>query len=320
MRALQIVELTGADGLRLVQIPEPPGDEGLLAEVHALGVGFPHLLRSKGMYQERSEPPYTLNGIAAGVVVRAPTGSAFKVGDRIAGTSPAGAAERAVVTESTAIRLPSSLSFAQGAALGNFHTAVFALAMRGRLREGEVVLVHGAAGGSGAAALQVARALGGRALGVVSSDAKAAFALRAGAEAALRSDGPWKDDALRMTGGRGVDVVFDAVGGDRMLDTIRVLGPGGRWLIVGFTGGAIPQIPANRVLLRGIDVVGVNVAAVVPHDPGIVQRVRDRVQSLVDTAAISPLVGRTYALADGAQALRDIEQRRTIGQSVLLVR
>jgi NADPH2:quinone reductase len=246
MRAYQIAALDGPDALEAVERPEPspshftsPGS-GVVIDVRAAGVAFPDLLLSRGRYQLKPELPFVPGGEVAGTVVEAT--AEFSPGDRVAAmTILGGFAERAVAPAALCFRLPAALDFPAGAALVlNYHTALFALQTRGRLVAGETVLVHGAAGGVGTAALQVARALGARTIAVVSSDAKERVARDAGAEAVVRSDGPWKDDAREWSGG-GVDLVLDPVGGDRFTDSLRSLREGGRAVVVGFAGGGIPR-------------------------------------------------------------------------------
>src|SRR4051812_25460215 len=152
MRALQVTQLTGPDGVRLLDVPEPSDPDRILLRVHAVGLSFPDVLRSKGLYQQQATPPYTLGGEAAGVVISAPPESGFRPGDRLAGTCAAAAAECALMHPGDAIPLPESMSFAEGAALPlNYPTAILGLELRGRLQPGETVLVHGAAGGTGTA-------------------------------------------------------------------------------------------------------------------------------------------------------------------------
>jgi NADPH2:quinone reductase len=156
-----------------------------------------------------------------------------------------------------AFALPETLDFAQGAALVvNYHTAYFTLAARGRLRAGETALTQEAGGGVGTAAIQVARGLGARTIAVVSSNDKAEAAREASADEIVRADAAWKDDSLALTGGRGVDMIVDPVGGDRFTDSLRALASGGRVVVVGFAGGGIPQVKVNRVLLGNTEVVG----------------------------------------------------------------
>ena len=230
------------------------------------------------------------------------------------------AAERLIVDPDSLIGLPDRLTFEQGAGvLFNYQTAIVALEIRGRLKPGEVVLAHGAAGGTGTAVVQVAKANGARVIAVVSSDEKAKAALLAGADDVVRSDGAWKDAALELTAGRGVDVVFDPVGGDRMLDTIRALAYGGRWVIIGFTGGSIPHVPTNRLLLKNVEVCGSYLGGYVKQVPDGRARLLARLQELLAAGAIDPVVGATFRMDQGADALREMSERRARGKVVLTV-
>jgi NADPH2:quinone reductase len=328
MRALQARSLEGPDALELVELDEPPAEHpmspgaGVLIDVHAAGVSFPDVLQLRGEYQFRAEPPYVPGGEVAGVVREAAGADGLAPGDRVAAMTFLGAfAEVAVAPPAFAFPLPDELDFAQGAALVmNYHTAWFALALRGRLEEGETVLVHGAAGGVGTAALQVARGLGARTIAVVSSDAKERVARAAGAEEVVRSTGPWREEAKELTGGRGVDVVFDPVGGDRFTDSLRALAVDGRALVVGFAEGSIPQVKVNRLLLNNVAVVGAGWGGYVLARPDAERRIARAVDGLVRAGAIRPLVGARFPLERGADALRLIDERGATGKVVLEVR
>jgi NADPH:quinone reductase len=322
MRVVEVTDLSGPDAVRLGERPEPEGS-GVHVAVRAVGLSFPDLLRSRGEYQDSVKPPYVLGQEFAGEVSEAPSGSGFRPGDRVAGStggSVGAAAERLIVDPDALVALPDALTFDQGAGvLFNYQTAIVALEIRGRLKPGEVVLAHGAAGGTGTAVIQVAKANGARVIAVVSSDAKAEAARQAGADEVVRSDGAWKDAALELTGGRGVDIVFDPVGGDRMLDTIRALAYGGRWVIIGFTGGSIPQVPTNRLLLKNVEVAGSYLGGYVKQVPDGRARLMARVKELLKAGAIAPIVGSTFSMDQGAAALREMSERRAIGKVVLTV-
>jgi NADPH2:quinone reductase len=194
MRAVQVHELSGPDGLRVVDVPEPAGE--LLVDVRAAGIAFPDLLLSRGQYQLKPDPPFTLGTEAAGVVRAAPGGSDLKPGDRVAALGQGTFADVMVAQPAGTFRLPDALSFEEGAGLVlNYHTAHFALVRRAQLRIGETLLVHGAAGGVGTAAIQVGKALGARIVGVVSTDEKERVAREAGADEVVRSDGDWRAEA-----------------------------------------------------------------------------------------------------------------------------
>jgi NADPH2:quinone reductase len=228
-----------------------------------------------------------------------------------------GMAEVAVAPAFMTFPLHEALDFAQGAALIlNYHTAYFALKLRGRLAEGERVLVHGAAGGVGTAALQVAKGLGASTVAVVSSDEKERVARDAGADDVVRSDGSWREQVVELTGG-GVDVVLDPVGGDRFTDSLRSLREDGRVIVVGFTGGSIPEVKVNRLLLRNTEVIGAGWGAYAMARPGLNREVGAALDRMIDQGVVRPLVGQRFPLAQGADAMRLIEERRATGKVVL---
>jgi NADPH2:quinone reductase len=256
-----------------------------------------------------------------GTVRSAPDGSGFSPGDRVAAFCMLGGfAEVAVAPDFLTFPLSSELDFAQGAGLVlNYHTAYFALKLRGRVSEGESVLVHGAAGGVGTATLQVAKGLGARTVAVVSSDDKERVAREAGADEVVRSDGPWKDKAKEWSGG-GVDVVIDPVGGDRFTDSLRSLREGGRCVVVGFTGGSIPEVRVNRLLLNNLEVVGAGWGAYVTGKPDINREIGAALGGLVDEGFVRPIVGARFPLERAADALELLEGRGATGKVVLELR
>ncbi len=325
MRAIQITELSGPDeALKLVDVPEPeattmltPGS-GVLIDVRAAGVSFPEVLQTRGEYQLKPPLPFIPGSEVAGVVRSAPDGAAVSPGDRVAAFCGLGGfAEVVAAPEYFCFALPDELDFAQGASLVlNYHTAFFALRTRGRLAEGETVLVQGAAGGVGTATLQVAKGLGARTIGVVSSDDKERVARDAGADEVVRSDGPWKDQVKEISGG-GVDVVIDPVGGDRFTDNLRSLREGGRVVVVGFTGGSIPEVRVNRLLLNNTEVVGAGWGAGVMTKPDAVREMGAAIAGLMDKGFVRPLVGARYPLERASEALKLIDERGATGKVVL---
>jgi NADPH2:quinone reductase len=330
MRAVQITDLSGPESaLALVELapPEPshwltPGS-GVVIDVHAAGVSFPELLQTRGRYQLQPPLPFVPGSEVAGVVRHAPPNASVQPGDRVAACCLLGGwAAMAVAPAFLTFALPPQLDFAQGAGLVlNYHTAYFALRIRGRLQAEETVVVHGAAGGIGTAALQVARGLGARTIAVVSSHAKETVARRAGADEVLRADGPWKDQAIALTGARrGVDLVLDPVGGGRFLDSLRVLRPGGRLVVVGFTGGAIPELKVNRLLLNNTEVVGAGWGAYAIARPEINQEIGAAIANLIDEGRVAPLVGARFPLERASEALALIEGREATGKVVLELR
>ncbi len=334
MRAIQIVDESGPDGaLAFVELPEPalspegepshmltPG-AGVLVEVHAAGVSFPELLQTRGEYQLKPPLPFVPGSEVGGIVISAPDGANVKPGDRVAAFCGLGAfAETAVAPEFFTFPLSPALDFAQGAALIlNYHTAYFSLVLRGRLKEGETVLVHGAAGGVGTAVLQVAKGLGAKTIALVSSEAKRAVAEAAGADQTLLLSDSWKDQVLELSGG-GVEVVLDPVGGERFTDSLRSLREGGRLVVVGFTGGSIPEVKVNRLLLGNTEVIGAGWGAYVMGKPDLNREIGAAINRMVDEGFVRPIVGERFPMERLADALKTLDQRRATGKIVLDVR
>jgi NADPH2:quinone reductase len=326
MRAIQITQLTGPDSaLSLVDIPEPAAshplsaDAAVVIDVHCAGVSFPEVLQTRGAYQYMPELPFVPGSEVSGIVRSAPPGARVRPGDRVAALTVQGAfAEVAVAPPGFVMPLPDALDDRQGAGLiFNYHTVQFALVTRGGLERGETVLVHGAAGGVGTAALQLARALGAVTIAVVSSDEKAEVARRAGAMHVLRSDGPWKDEARALGG---VDLVLDPVGGERFTDSLRSLRRFGRLIVVGFTEGSIPTVKVNRLLLGNVSVVGAGWGAHLFTEPAYFDEAALALDPLLRTGAIAPIIGAALPLERAADALGLLDERRATGKVVLDVR
>jgi NADPH2:quinone reductase len=305
---------SGVEGLTLVtDAAEPTGE--VVIEVKATGVSFPELLLTQGKYQLKPEPPFTPGAEVAGEVVAAAADTGFAVGDRVVGFGMLGGwAERVAVPAVCCFRLPDALSWSEGAALVmNYHTAHFALVHRGHTRSGERVLVHGAAGGVGTAAIQVARGLGAHVVAVVSSDEKAAVAKDAGADEVVLTAG-WVD---AVKGAGGVDVVVDPVGGSRTGESLSVLRPEGRLLVVGFADGEIPSIAANRLLLKNVSAVGVAWGAFALANTDVLRAIGADLERMVEEGFVRPVVGVTLPFAEAPEALRVLSERRATGKVVL---
>jgi NADPH2:quinone reductase len=319
MRAAQVLRLDGPEGMEVGEVDEPVAREGqVVVDVEAAGVTFPDLLMTRGEYQMKPNPPFVPGSQVAGTVRSAPSGSGFAEGDRVAALCGLGGlAEVATAGPDATFPLPNGVSFAAGAVLPvNYLTAEFAFERRARLQAGETVLVHGAAGGVGTACIQVARAMGARVIAVVSTDAKADVARRLGADEVVPADG-FKDAARELTGGKGVDVVLDPVGGDRFTDSLRSLATEGRVLVVGFAGGEIPTVKVNRLLLANTSVVGVAWGEYAFSHPGYLQEQWARLLPHLASGAVDPLIGGTYSLAEAATAVAELAARRAVGTLVV---
>ena len=327
MRAVQITDLSGpATALTLSDdVPEPPREHpmtpgaGIIIEVKAAGVSFPELLQTRGEYQMKPDLPF-VPGSEVGGIVRKVHGEDAHVaeGDRVAAFCMLGAwAQRTVAPTYFTFKIPDGWDYAQGAALVlNYHTAYFALVARGRLAEGETVVVHGAAGGVGTATLQVAKAWGAHSIGVVSSDAKEEVARHAGADEVVRSDGPWKDEVKAMTDG-GAHMVLDPVGGDRFTDSLRCLREGGRVVVVGFTGGSIPEVRVNRLLLNNTEVIGAGWGASVLGWPERTERIGRAIEGMIESGQVRPIIGARFPMERAADALKLLDERGATGKVIL---
>ncbi len=318
---MTLVRLDGPDGLELADVAEPPADGRIIVEVHAAGVGFPDLLMTRGRYQFRPEPPFVPGIEMAGTVGSAPEGSPFAPGDRVCAWAPLGAwAEYAVAAPVATFHIPDGMSYAQATSLVNYQSAYFGLVERGQARAGETVLIHGAAGGVGSAAVDIAAALGLKSIAVARGADKLAAAHDLGAHHMLDADSDWLPEVRRITGERGVDLVFDPVGGERFIDSVRALAVGGRLLVIGFAGGSIPEVKVNRLLLKNTAVVGVAWGEYIRHDHEMPQRVGRALADLWGAGKLHPVVGAAFPLERAADALREIESRRAIGKVVLTIR
>ena len=317
MRAVQITELSGPDSVRVADVDDPtPGPGQVLVEVHAAGVTFPDVLMTRGEYQIKPDPPFTPGSEVAGVVRTAPGGE-FEPGQRVAAFPGVGGfAEQVAVDAAAVFPLPEEVPFTAAAGMPmNYLTVHFGLTRRGRLRAGETVLVHGASGGVGTAAVQLAHVLGATVIAVVSQESKMDAAREAGADHVVLADG-FRDAVAELIGPRGVDLVVDPVGGDRFTDSLRTLREEGRLLVIGFTAGEIPTVKVNRLLLNNIDVVGVGWGAFWRSRP---EYLGTQWQDLVPhlESGMRPLVGSAHPLHDAALALRELDERKASGKVVL---
>ena len=326
MRAAQITRLDGPDAVRVAEVEEPSSAEGaeqVVIDVHAAGVAFPDALLTRGLYQYKPELPFTPGAEIAGVVRSAPADAHVAAGDRVLGLTmlSGGMAEVVALPAERVFPLPDAVSFEAGAGiLFNDLTVQFALRTRGRLAEGETVLVHGAAGGIGTSALRLAPALGAaRTIAVVSTEEKIEIARAAGASDVVLADG-FRDAVKELTGGRGVDIVVDPVGGDRFTDSLRSLAVGGRLLVIGFTGGEIPTVKVNRLLLNNVDVVGAGWGAWTFSHPGYLQEQWAELQPLLASGEVAAPQPEVFPLEQAAAAIASLENRSAKGKVVLKLR
>ena len=315
MRAVQVSSLDGPKAVQVLDVAEPDATGKVLVDVHVAGVNFPDVLMTRGQYQMKPDLPFVPGSEIAGVVV---SGDGFAAGTRVAGFPVLGGyAERAVVDPGLLFALPDRVSFEAGAALlMNYLTVDFALVRRGQLEAGQTVLVQGAAGGIGVATIQLAKVLGARVIAVVSTEEKGELARKAGADEVVPADGFLA--AVKELGG--ADLVMDPVGGDRFTDSLRCLRPEGKLLVVGFTGGSIPEVRVNRLLLNNVSVVGVGWGAFWMTRPAYLQEQWARLLPHLASGDLDPLVGNSYPLERAAEALLELDERRALAKVVIACR
>jgi NADPH2:quinone reductase len=322
MRAWQLHEVgEPIDVMGLVELDDPVPSEGeVVLDVEAVGVGFPDLLQIQGGYQVKPRMPFTPGSEIAGTVaVLGPAVAGVAVGDRVLWQGRNGLAERVVAPADRLFPVPGTMTSVQASTLlTNYGTGVFALEDRAKLAEGETVLVTAAAGGAGSAAVQLAKALGARVIGLAGGPEKVEIVRKLGADEAYDYREVDLVETIRAaTGGEGVDVAYDAVGGDIFDQVRRVMAWDGRLLVIGFTSGRIPQVPANHVLLKNYSIVGVHWGASLARDPGALRRNWDRIVELFASGRIDPLVSSVRPLDEAAEAIAEIGTRRTTGKVVI---
>lgn len=324
MRAL-VIERISADftGCAVRDIAKPdPGPGQVLVRVKAASVNFPDLLMTRGEYQFKPPLPFTPGLDLAGEITALGEGvSGWKIGDAVVGGARLGGfAEYAVVAADALKPKPERLSFAQGAAYGAAYlTAYVALVRRARLQAGEWVLVHGAAGGVGLAAVDLARVLGAKVIAASASDAKLKVIADAYApDATLNVTGGFRDRVKEITGGDGADVIYDPVGGDVFDESTRCIAFDGRLLVIGFTSGRIPTVSVNMPLIKGFSVVGVRAGEYGRRFPEKGRENADAVWKLADEGKITPRVHAEVPLDRWREAFDLLAERQVIGKAVIV--
>lgn len=322
MRAILCKSFDGADALELGEAPAPvPEADEILIDVRAASVSFMDKLMTEGGYQLRPELPYSPGTEAAGVVLAVGADvTRFKPGDRVAGQLwYGGYAERAVAKHWKCAPIPATVDFGTASTvLHNYLTAYSALIDRCALKQGETLFVTGATGGVGLAVVDMGRMLGARVIAGIGDDAKAAAARAAGAADVVN----YRTEDLRarveaLTGGRGIDVCFETIGGDIFVTLSRLMAWGGRISPIGFVSGEIPKLPMNLPLLKSFSVVGVFEGAWVEKFPQQAADAADQVMAWIAAGALRPRIDRVLALGDAAEAMRMLSRREVLGRIVL---
>jgi NADPH2:quinone reductase len=323
MKALICSQYGPPENLRVQDMPDPqPAAGEVVVRVRAAGVNFPDALIVQNLYQFKPTPPFSPGGEAAGEVLAVGAGvSRFKVGDKvIALTIWGGFAEQVLAKEDQLFPMPQGLSFeVAGSLLLTYGTCIHALRDRAGLQPGQTVLVLGAAGGIGIAAIELAKALGARVIAAASSAEKLATCRAKGADEVINyREQNLRDEIKRITGGKGVDVVVDPVGGDHAEQALRSMAWRGRYLVVGFTDGQIPRLPLNLVLLKGCAIVGVFWGDFVAREPQAAQTDLQDLVAMLARGQIQPLISARYSLQDASKAILELSQRRAQGKLIVL--
>ncbi len=322
-KAVVCRELGPPERLRLetfVTAPLKPGE--VRVAIHAAGINFPDILMAAGEYQLKPELPFTPGVEAAGEVIEVNGAPGFAIGDRVIVKMRHGAyADEAVVTPSQLAPLPSTFDYAEGATFLAAHgTAYHALIDRGQLRANEVLLVHGAGGGVGLAAVEIGKFLGATVIAAASSEEKLAVAQARGADhLILYTREPFRDAVKRVTDGRGADVVFDPVGGEIFENSLRCIAWGARILVIGFTGG-IGLARTNLVLIKGASVLGVRAGEAVRKNPALGEVRMKALNEWAEAGKVRPNISHRLPLEDFAQAMRLLIDRKAIGRVALMMR
>lgn len=323
MRALQVQELTSdLGGLRLVDLPRPKASErSALVRIEAAALGFPDLLMTKGLYQAKPPLPFVPGMEGAGTVVEAGAGCRFRPGDKvIVGALTGAVAQFGVFPDASLMAKPERLNMPAAAALrAAYLTAWVALVRRGQARQGEWLLVHGAAGGVGLAAVDLGKALGLRVIACASTPEK-----RASIAGLYRPDhvidpaAGLREQVLDLTGGKGADLIFDPVGGDAFDQSTRCIAFDGRLLVIGFAAGRIPQVGANIALIKGFSIVGVRAGEYGRRFPDLGAENLASILDLAGAGTIRPHVHACHSLQDWRAAFAAMESRTVVGRSVIL--
>jgi NADPH2:quinone reductase len=323
MRAWVIEEVVSDGAMHLKDIDRPPvGGDGCLVQVEAAGVNFLDTLMIRGQYQVKPPTPFTPGIEVVGRVVKAGAQSPYSEGDRICAMLDwGGYAEFVAVPRLASQRIPKTMPARVAVGLPIVYpTAHLALRDRARLEPGETVLVHAGAGGVGSAAIQLAKHWGARVIATAGGADKVVLCRELGADVAIDyRERPIADEVRAATKGRGVDVVIDPVGGKVTQESLRCLAWGGRLVIVGFSGGSIPEIPANRLLLKNAAALGVYWGAYRQHHRPLVDQMFREIFDLYDAGVIKPLVRDVFPLEEAPRALSAIAARKTVGKVALLV-
>lgn len=322
MKSWRVLEWCEPDQMSFEEIPTPePGAGEIRIKNKAAALNFYDILLIQGKYQVKPPRPFTPGSEVAGLVDAVGEGvTEFQPGDRVQAMATGGAfAEYSLAPAAKTFRIPDLMSFEEAAAMiVIYQTSYLALIGRTTVKPGEWLLVHAAAGGVGLSAMQIGKALGARIIATAGSQEKLQFCLSQGAEHAFNyKDGGWVDQVKQATGGRGADIIYDPVGGEVFELSTKCIAPEGRLLVIGFAGGTIPSIAANRILLKNMSVIGAYWGGYLEHHPQYMAETEAALFKMYEAGQIKPVVSETFDLKDAVTALNALATRKTYAKVVL---
>ena len=323
MRAVVCEQFGGPELLRLRELPDPPppGNGEVQVRIAARGVQYPDVLMIAGTYQTRREPPFIPGGEAAGEIIAVGPGvTGFEPGDAVMSRHPGGAfCELVNASASACNKVPAGMALDEAAVFpGAYTTSYYALLQRGRMQPGEWVLIHGAAGGIGIAAIQVAKLFGAQVIATAATEEKRQVCLAQGADHAIDYHGRFRDTVKELTGGRGVDIVYDPLGAEVFDESTRCLAPwGARLLILGFLAGPPAQAKTNHLLVKGADALGVWIGGLAMHEPEQWAANLRELLRLAGEGKLRPYISHRFPLEQAADAVQAVIGRRIIGKGVI---
>lgn len=322
MKAWRVSEWCEPEQMEFTEVPVPePGEGEIRIRNRAAALNFYDILMVQGKYQVRPPLPFTPGSEVSGVVDAVGNGvTAFRTGDRVQAMASGGTySEFSIAPATKAFLIPDAMSFNEAAAMiVIYQTSYFALTNRIAAKPGEWLLAHAAAGGVGLSALQIGKALGLRVIATAGSDEKVRFCLEQGADHSFNySDPAWVEQVKSITGGRGADIIYDPVGGDIFDLSTKCIASEGRLLVIGFAGGRIPSVAANRILLKNISIVGAYWGGYLEHHPEYMHQAQAELIEMYGNGKIRPVVSETWPLADAVKALRALAGRKTVGKVVI---
>ena len=301
---------------REVDSPASPGEGEITVALQARGVAFTDVLMIRGEYQVKPDPPFIVGGEGAGVITAVGEGVELAVGDAV--LAPGGCVEEVTIPASHATLLPPGIDLEAAASFrGNYATALYGM-QRANLQAGETLLVHGAAGGVGLAAVDIGKLMGARVIGTASTEAKLAVVKQLGADHGINYSDGFRDEVKELTGGRGADVIYDPVGGDVFDESVRCIAPFGRILVVGFTGGRAALAKTNHLLVKDATVIGFTVGGLQRHDPAWAERNGRVLVDWLASGRIHPYISHRLPLEQTAEALQVIIDRQVVGKAIVV--